>query len=68
MADEIKKLDADYEQKLIDKAVSLMFVRAEEKFFYQLKILGFITTTLKWFILSVGCIWIAIKNKSMFVW
>lgn len=68
MADEIRKLDADYEQKIIDKAVSLMFVRAEEKFFYQLKILGYITTTIKWVIVGMGCIWIAVKNRALFVW
>lgn len=64
MTEEIKKLDADYEERLIDKAVEVMFERLEKNLSSQFKVLGYIRTLIVWIFAIVGCAWLAFKNRA----
>jgi hypothetical protein len=62
------KLDPDYETLLINKAVDKMFVEAQARFDFQIKVLSYICSAIKWLTILGGVIYFGIKNRNLFQW
>lgn len=62
------KLDPSYEEALINKAVEKMFEVALAKFEFQIKVLSWLSSVVKWTFMLGGIIYLGIKNRSIFQW